>query len=785
MTPQNGADSSAVVEPLARTSTFAVYGVGTTYKVITEEALDFRDTSSTPGQTPAAAPDEGSLDEDGYRWAAATKTLTLENIIVVPDGGNAVTLPAGATLTVQGTCVLRGADSEGESCGVYGTGNLTINGDGRLYAIGGTADNSYGLYAYGSGADAGIAVSGGAVTAVGGTADGSYSYGICAYSDGKASVAIRDSAVASIGGTAGKYSEGICVKGGNTEDAAVTIRGSAVTLIGGTAGQESYGIYTENYNGGAKILLENSVVTATGGTADGNGSCGLSTFSDIAASITVSASTVTATGGTSDGEESYGIFADGNREKSSSVGSISIGGVRGDSTVTAAGGTAALYAMTSLALKGKLVIPVGGTVKQYTDKDDEEWYTVVESDGAAPARTVCVKPAPSAPASPDSGSGGGSASVTVPASSGKGSVLLSASVSGGAASVSVTDAQLQTLLSDSGSTGTVTVDVSSLGANSAKLPASLTEAAASSSQGLRVVLPAGSVTLDAAALRNAGKGVLTVSVETVKPSQLTAKQQKLLGKNALIVDVNVLMNGVKISNLGGGVITVSVPYTPKAGEDVSKLVVWFLRDDGTLEPHAASYDAKTGTVTFTTTHLSRYVLGQFPFTDVPGDSYYYTAVVWAVNKAVTQGKSDTLFAPHIACTRAQTVTFLWRAMGSPEPTSTVCPFTDVKADAYYYKAVLWATEKGITQGTSGTTFSPEDTCTRAQVVTFQWRAAGSPVVNFAMRFTDVSEDLYYAEAVRWAVSETITGGTTAATFSPAKSCTRAQIVTFLWRQLGR
>jgi len=174
-----------------------------------------------------------------------------------------------------------------------------------------------------------------------------------------------------------------------------------------------------------------------------------------------------------------------------------------------------------------------------------------------------------------------------------------------------------------------------------------------------------------------------------------------------------------------------------------------------------------------------------PYADVATGSYCYDAVRWASEKGVTDGKTDTLFAPDDTCTRAEALTFLWRAMSSPEPTAATCPFADVKADAYYYKAVLWAVEKGITDGTSAATFSPNDTCTRAQVVTFQWRAAGSPAAPTANPFTDVASGLYYIDAVLWAVSSKITDGTTATTFSPAQNCSRAQIVTFLWRQLGK
>ena len=170
-----------------------------------------------------------------------------------------------------------------------------------------------------------------------------------------------------------------------------------------------------------------------------------------------------------------------------------------------------------------------------------------------------------------------------------------------------------------------------------------------------------------------------------------------------------------------------------------------------------------------------------PFTDVPADAYYHDAVLWAVENGITSGTSATTFSPNAVCTRAQAVTFLWRAAGSPEPGIAENPFTDVASDSYYYKAVLWAVEKGITSGTSATTFSPNVTCSRAQIVTFLWRGQQSPSVSTSGAFTDVSADAYYAKAVDWAVSEGITSGTSATTFSPNANCTSAQIVTFLWR----
>ena len=172
------------------------------------------------------------------------------------------------------------------------------------------------------------------------------------------------------------------------------------------------------------------------------------------------------------------------------------------------------------------------------------------------------------------------------------------------------------------------------------------------------------------------------------------------------------------------------------------------------------------------------------FVDVPADAYYHDAVLWAAENGITGGVDDTHFAPNASCTRAQAVTFLWRVAGSPVPKTTAMPFADVKAGSYYYDAVLWAIGQGITKGTSDTTFSPNATCTRAQIVTFLWRSQKSPAADGVNPFTDVAADAYYNTAVLWAAENGITGGTTATTFSPNVSCTRAQIVTFLFRCLG-
>ena len=226
---------------------------------------------------------------------------------------------------------------------------------------------------------------------------------------------------------------------------------------------------------------------------------------------------------------------------------------------------------------------------------------------------------------------------------------------------------------------------------------------------------------------------------------------------------------------------VTVTVTPDSGYKLGDLVVTD-KDGKKLE----LTDKGNGQYTFTMPSGKVEVAAEFvkevevsPFADVATDAYYYDAVKWAVEKGVTNGVSETLFGPDQACTRAQIVTFLWRAAGSPEPKSG-SSFADVAADAYYAKAVAWAVENGITKGTSETTFHPDETCTRAQGVTFLYRALGKLAAAQA-GFTDVAADSYYADAVNWAAENGVTNGISETLFGPDGSCTRAQIVTFLYR----
>ena len=264
------------------------------------------------------------------------------------------------------------------------------------------------------------------------------------------------------------------------------------------------------------------------------------------------------------------------------------------------------------------------------------------------------------------------------------------------------------------------------------------------------------------------------------------------GVSTYPVSVTTPKNGkvtVSPSNAAKGA-AVTVTVTPDSGYEMDKLTV----TDASGKTISTT-DKGNGKFTFTMPNGKVSVSATFKqttvtppstgFVDVPASAYYADAVKWAVEKGITTGTSATTFSPETSCTRAQMVTFLWRAAGSPAPKATTTAFTDLDKSAYYYDAVLWAVEQGITTGTSATTFSPNATVTRGQTVTFLYRFAGQPAVSGSSSFTDVNSSDYYAAAVQWAKEQGITSGTTDTTFSPTSDCTRGQIVTFLYRQLAK
>ncbi|MGI5988286.1 MAG: S-layer homology domain-containing protein [Dysosmobacter sp.] len=382
--------------------------------------------------------------------------------------------------------------------------------------------------------------------------------------------------------------------------------------------------------------------------------------------------------------------------------------------------------------------------------------------------------------SEDGGSVGGSSSGSSSSVTGSGSNV-SVSANGG----SVTAYQMESAVKKANEGATITIKAT--GSSNISLPASGLESAADNDNSLTLDLRYGKVTLSPEALSSVADqagSTVTITVAPVDTDELNSRQQAAVG-DAPVFDLTIRSGSTVISDFGGGLATVSIPYELPSNQDPAGVVVWYMDDDGNITPCETMYDTRTETVIFTTRHFFKYVIGyEEPtvFTDVSEDSYYADSVLWAVENGVTNGTSATTFSPDMAVSRAQMVTFLWRAHGSPKATGTN-PFTDVNTSDYYYDAVLWAVENGITVGTSDTTFSPDAPVTRAQAVTFQRRAAGSPVVS-GSNFGDVAADAYYADAVTWAVANGITNGTSGTTFSPDVVVSRAQAVTFLWRELA-
>ena len=270
-------------------------------------------------------------------------------------------------------------------------------------------------------------------------------------------------------------------------------------------------------------------------------------------------------------------------------------------------------------------------------------------------------------------------------------------------------------------------------------------------------------------------GTLTLTA-TVEPDNATNQNVTWSSDNQSVATVD----GGKVTAVGAG--TANITVTTEDGGKTATCVVTVSASSGGSTGGGSTGGGSTGG---STQDPGETDTPDTPaFTDVPDGTWYTEAVKWAVEKGITLGTSDTTFSPDLACTRSEIVTFLWRAAGSPASAGAT-DFTDVPAGSFYADAVQWAVEKGITLGTSDTTFGPDIICTRSQMVTFLWRMAGSPApVNETLPFTDVADGAFYADAVRWAVEQGITLGTSDTTFSPDVTCTRAQIVTVLNRYLA-
>ena len=383
--------------------------------------------------------------------------------------------------------------------------------------------------------------------------------------------------------------------------------------------------------------------------------------------------------------------------------------------------------------------------------------------------------------------------VVWPASSGGGSGSSNVNGSGDDVSISasggsVTASQMESAVKKADEGAAITIKSTS--STTVTLPVGGMEKAADNDNDVRLDLRYGEITLSARAIAGMTDGISSNDkIKISITSQTSSKDETisdLLDKGAAVFDVSVTVNDVEVHSFDG---TLTITLTVS---NLSKIIdphILHILTSGTKEYYAPdSINGNTITVKGIR-NLSAFAVipgsevpeeQTNPFTDVYESDYYYDAVLWAVANGVTNGTSATTFGPNVTVTRAQMVTFLWRAHGSPEATGAN-PFTDVYKSDYYYDAVQWAVANGVTTGTSATTFSPDAPVTRAQAVTFQWRAAGSLVVS-GSSFDDVATDAYYVNAVTWAVANGITNGTGGNSFSPDVVVSRAQAVTFLYRE---
>lgn len=436
---------------------------------------------------------------------------------------------------------------------------------------------------------------------------------------------------------------------------------------------------------------------------------------------------------------------------------------------------------------------LSGTVSlscEATDTNTAGTYTITPSGGAVPNTEhynseIVYQSGTLTVSTRSSGGGGGSSSGGSSSSNVSGSGDdVSISAGGG----TVTDAQMESAVKKADKGSTITIKATS--STTVTLPVGGMADAADNDNDVLLDLRYGEVTMSARAIAGMTDGVSSNDKIKVSVANQTSSKNEtisdLLDKGAAVFNVTVEVDGVEIHSFDG---TLTITLTVSNLSKISDPHVLHILTNGTKEYYAP--DRISGnTITVTgIRNLSTFAVipgsevpQSNPFTDVSTSDYYYDAVLWAADNGVTGGTSATTFSPNVTVTRAQMVTFLWRAHGSPKATGAN-PFTDVSTSDYYYDAVLWAVANGVTNGTSATTFSPDAPVTRAQAVTFQWRAAGSPVVS-GSSFGDVAADAYYVNAVTWAVANGITNGTSDTTFSPDVVVSRAQAVTFLHRELG-
>ena len=796
-------------------------------------------------------------------WDPATKTLTLNGVNFVTTAATAVQLPDGAKITLADgtTNTIKGGDAATGDCyGIYGVGSLTIQGTGTLNVTSGTSTSnlSFGIHAQGS-----VTINSGAVTATGGAAlngQNGQSFGIRALNN---ALTITGGTVTATGSDAKISSNGLWAG-----DGSVTISGGTVVAESGrvTGVGASSGIYAKN----VEINNTGTIVTATGGTAQHGTSYGINAVNS--ATVTFSGGTLTAA--TKGDSCIKGTFNAAGKtisfDSNDGVGNMMARTTAAEYTLPENGFTAPSGKQfkgwevdgTEKAVGATITVTDGTTVKAvwenitYTVSFDANGgtgtmtavsgvsrdYTLPENGFTAPAGkqfkcwsvndtekevgdkiTVTANTTVTAvweniPVT--------TYTITFNANGGGGSMANVTGVSGEYTlpgnsftapegkqfkcwSVNDTEKEVGDKITVTANT-TVTavwedepVTLSSIDITTPPTKTTYTEGESFDTAGMVVtatysdgstaavtgytVSPDRALTTgDTSVTITYTEGGVTKTVTraiTVNPAAPTGgviiyTPPTYQVESAVSKDADGSVSFSQNSAKKGDAVTITV--TPDRYYKVDGVTV---KDASGKE--IAVTDNGDGTFTFQMPDSKVTVEPVFswdnPFVDVAGDAYYAPAVEWALKNEVTDGTSDTTFSPDAGCTRAQIVTFLWRAAGCPEPAG-MSSFTDVSADAYYAKAVAWAAEQGITGGTGDGKFSPDAVCTRGQIVTFLWRAEKSPAVGTANPFTDVEADAYYAGATNWAVENGITEGTgDGTTFSPANDCTRAQIVTFLYR----
>lgn len=780
----------------------------------------------------------GAAGENGagiYAYGSVTISGSTTEVTANGDtaGNNSYGIEAlNGNVTISGgTVQATGGNAADKSCGIYAsTGNVTISDSTtKVTATGGTSDwTSYGIYADD------VAISGSAeVDATGGAADW-LSYGIyaCAVGGSTGTVTISGGTVKAMGSAADVGSIGIYADG-------VAIQGGTVTAAGDETDYGSTGIYAND-----TVEITGGTVQATGDTADefSDGIC--------ADHVTISGGTVTATSGATNAEdgESTGIYAYETVTINGGTVILDTGAagntVLGGGTLTLAPVAPAVIERTGEA--EPLVQKYADTPVVFSDVSRT---TVTVTDITANDKpydgTTAATLTGGALTDVDSGDtvSLGTADVTATFDNANAGTDKAVTVSGtfdlrgnDAYKYSLTQPDLTGLTASIAPCTTVfdtTEHVQTIykGTGTFDQPHIIGLFDDPDSDNQFVDTETGTITymvsgteIEAGVYDDVVNYLKTLDsgTEVTITYQFTGNanyEGATFADNGSDSATNTGRITIKVidrpSSGGGSVSTYAISLSDTANGDITAshkrasrgttVTVTVTPDEGyelnTLTATDASGNQLTltgkdnGIYTFTMPASKVDLAATFteiqkapvnPFTDVKEGEYYYEAVLWAAENGITEGTSDTTFSPNAPCTRAQIVTFLWRAAGSPAPKSSSNPFVDVSADAYYYSAVLWAVENGITNGTSdGSTFSPDAVCSRSEAVTFLHRAKGSPAAATHNTFTDVPSGAWYASAVDWAVEQQITNGTGGNTFSPAADCTRAQIITFLYRTFAK